>query len=171
MPARNAARKGFTLVEILIVVVILGILAAIVIPQFTSASETAKASSLVSQLQTLRSQLELYQVQHNGSYPTLAAMNVDTSSDGPDWQPLTELTDINGTVYTTAPTDGTITYGPYLQKSIKNPFEDSAVLVASVAEGSGWVYDEDTGEVTAIIDADKAAEVGLDAADGDITTY
>ena len=34
---RNTARKGFTLVEILIVVIILGILAAIVIPQFTSA--------------------------------------------------------------------------------------------------------------------------------------
>ncbi|MEM9111640.1 MAG: prepilin-type N-terminal cleavage/methylation domain-containing protein, partial [Planctomycetota bacterium] len=49
-------RKGFTLVEILIVVVILGILAAIVIPQFTNASEAAKASSVLSQLQTLRSQ-------------------------------------------------------------------------------------------------------------------
>ena len=35
-------KTGFTLVEILIVVIILGILAAIVIPQFTSASESAK---------------------------------------------------------------------------------------------------------------------------------
>ena len=40
------AKKGFTLVEILIVVVILGILAAIVIPQFTDASTQAKESSL-----------------------------------------------------------------------------------------------------------------------------
>ena len=50
-------RKGFTLVEILIVVIILGILAAIVIPQFTSASSDARQSSLTSQLQTLRSQV------------------------------------------------------------------------------------------------------------------
>ncbi|MHC4363321.1 MAG: type IV pilin protein, partial [Planctomycetota bacterium] len=40
------AQSGFTLVEILIVVVILGILAAIVIPQFTDASTEAKMSSL-----------------------------------------------------------------------------------------------------------------------------
>src|SRR5690606_21145974 len=53
MHARKMVRKGFTLVEILIVVVILGILAAIVIPQFTNASESAQFSSTVSQLQTI----------------------------------------------------------------------------------------------------------------------
>ena len=47
------ANRGFTLVEILIVVVILGILAAIVIPQFTEASTEAKLSSLCSDLQTI----------------------------------------------------------------------------------------------------------------------
>ena len=63
------AKSGFTLVEILIVVVILGILAAIVIPQFTSASTEAKESSLVSNLQTIRSQIELYKIQHNDILP------------------------------------------------------------------------------------------------------
>ena len=73
---RNLKRReqGFTLVEILIVVVILGILAAIVIPQFTNASETARASSLNTQLQSIRSQLELYQLQHNGEYPPEATL-------------------------------------------------------------------------------------------------
>jgi prepilin-type N-terminal cleavage/methylation domain-containing protein len=61
------AKRGFTLVEILIVVVILGILAAIVIPQFTQASTEAKSNSLASDLQSLRSQIELYKVQHNTS--------------------------------------------------------------------------------------------------------
>lgn len=65
------ARNAFTLIELLIVVVILGILAAIVVPQFSNASDSAVKSALKSQLQTISSQLELYRVQHQGSYPTL----------------------------------------------------------------------------------------------------
>jgi general secretion pathway protein G len=64
------AKSGFTLVEILIVVVILGILAAIVIPQFTDASTEAKTSSLASNLQMLRAQIELYKIQHNDNPPS-----------------------------------------------------------------------------------------------------
>ena len=61
--------RAFTLIEILIVVVILGILAAIVVPQFTSASDDAAVSSVKSTLQTVRAQLELYKF-NNGAYPT-----------------------------------------------------------------------------------------------------
>lgn len=63
------AQKGFTLVEILIVVVILGILAAIVIPQFTDASVDAKTARIRTDLQTMRSQIELYKIQHNDTEP------------------------------------------------------------------------------------------------------
>jgi len=66
---RASIRKGFTLVEILIVVVILGILAAIVVPQFTSASQEAIKGALGSQLQTINSQVELYRVQNAGNLP------------------------------------------------------------------------------------------------------
>src|SRR3982751_3820341 len=62
-------KSGFTLVEILIVVIILGILAAIVIPQFTNASQDARKNSLTSQLQTMRSQVELYKLQHLDQLP------------------------------------------------------------------------------------------------------
>ncbi|HQI28676.1 MAG TPA: type II secretion system protein, partial [Sedimentisphaerales bacterium] len=79
------AKRGFTLVEILIVVVILGILAAIVIPQFTQASTEAKTNSLCSNLQTLRSQIELYKVQHNDTVPSANFTNQ-----------MTFCTDING---------------------------------------------------------------------------
>lgn len=66
---RTHRAKGFTLVEILIVVVILGILAAIVVPQFTSASQDAVKGALKSQIQTLTAQTELYRVQNFGRLP------------------------------------------------------------------------------------------------------
>lgn len=136
MHARKMVAKGFTLVEILIVVVILGILAAIVIPQFTNASESAKASSVVSQLQTLRSQIELYKNQHNNLYPT----SDGTASGAWDWTKLTLQTDINGATGSTA---GTHIYGPYLQQASKNPFVSSAnnTDVGTAVDGSdAWVF-------------------------------
>ncbi|MEM1098923.1 MAG: prepilin-type N-terminal cleavage/methylation domain-containing protein [Planctomycetota bacterium] len=152
MSARMYAKKGFTLVEILIVVVILGILAAIVIPQFTQASESARASSLKSQLQTIRSQLELYQVQHLGDYPDLST----------DWDQMTELTDKAGD---TTATDADL--GPYLQKPPANPFTtnsgDATNVggIASVDTDDGWAYDATTGEFKAIVPMDKATANGL----------
>ena len=69
---RSSRKTGFTLVEILIVVVILGILAAIVVPQFTSASNEAIKGALQSQLQTINTQVELYRVRQQGAYPDFA---------------------------------------------------------------------------------------------------
>ena len=66
---KNPVKRGFTLIEILIVVVILGILAAIIVPQFTNAAQEAGASSARSQLQSIRSQIELHRVQNNGAAP------------------------------------------------------------------------------------------------------
>ncbi len=76
---RMRANKAFTLVEILIVVVILGILAAIVVPQFTNAANDARGGNLSSQLRTLQNQIELYSAQNNGAYPDLSA----------DWDDMT----------------------------------------------------------------------------------
>jgi general secretion pathway protein G len=64
---RNRTRTGFTLVEVLMVAVILAILAVIVVPQFSDASADVKTSALRSSLHTIRSQLELYKAQHNGT--------------------------------------------------------------------------------------------------------
>ena len=53
-------KRAFTLVEILIVVVILGILAAIVLPKFSNASAIARASMLADDLRVIRMQVQVY---------------------------------------------------------------------------------------------------------------
>src|ERR1043166_3369897 len=105
---RTTVKGGFTLVEILIVVIILGILAAIVIPQFTNASQDARKSSLTSQLQTIRSQVELYKLQHLDKTPT----GLSTAGDIADtvaWAEMTVKTDADQTVNVNG------AFGPYLQ--------------------------------------------------------
>jgi len=163
------AKKGFTLVEILIVVVILGILAAIVIPQFTEASTEAKTSSLVTDLQSLRSQIELYKVQHNDNLPGVAnGTHVATAGFV---NSLILKTDIFGAQYAltdTVSATGDALYGPYMQKIPTNQFVDSNVVTtgayngiapAAVADGTvGWFFDTDTGRVWA---CDSAAHEAL----------
>ncbi len=59
----RTVRAAFTLLEILIVVVILGILAAIITPQFSSASQESSESSTARSLQIIRTQIELYRAE------------------------------------------------------------------------------------------------------------
>ena len=153
------AKSGFTLVEILIVVVILGILAAIVIPQFTEASTEAKLSSLCTDLQTLRSQIELFKVQHNDVAPALATFLTQ----------MTNYSDVTGA--TNATKTATYCFGPYLQKIPVNQFNDmkdalgNGTLVALGAapdDAASWAYDETTGAIRADDIYDKDGVAGPD---------
>ncbi|HOQ04065.1 MAG TPA: prepilin-type N-terminal cleavage/methylation domain-containing protein [Anaerohalosphaeraceae bacterium] len=146
------AKKGFTLVEILIVVVILGILAAIVIPQFSQASTEAKLNSCRSSLQSLRSQIELYKIQHNDNPPALADFAAQ----------MTTYSDANGNTNATKDVANGFIYGPYMQRVPKNPWNDSDTLAAADAAGVGWVYDEGTGAIyVGVADAPAAVATEL----------
>ena len=138
-PARPRARKGFTLVEILIVVIILGILAAIVIPQFTNASEDARKSSLTSQLQTIRSQLELYKLQHRDAWPT-----TDGTADASkwDWNLMVNKTNENG-----GNTNANL--GPYLQSNPDNSLNGKVTVAAAPGAEIGYVFNAATSKIFA----------------------
>jgi len=135
------AKRGFTLVEILIVVVILGILAAIVIPQFTGASTEAKESSLQSNLQAMRSQVELYKIQHNADILPGEILNADgsvTAATAASFvNAMVYKTDKNGNVGTTA---GVHIFGKYMDRIPNNPFSNStATTVAEKSENASSV--------------------------------
>ena len=143
-------KKGFTLVEILIVVVILGILAAIVIPQFTNASTEARESSLTNNLQSVRSQIELYKIQH---------LTDQLPGDGTAsfMQALEGYTDKNGAVVAQGVAGA---LGPYMRKVPLNPCssvdadpagDDSRTALVRVdgaapgADSHHWQFDSTTG--------------------------
>ncbi len=141
--ARNC-RNAFTLIEVLIVVIIMAVLAATIIPQFSSSTNDAKLSSVKFNLHTVRSQIETYKAHHAGSVPALATFAAQ----------MIGSTNASGTVGT-----GTrYPYGPYFQGQIPaNPFNNLNTLNATTAttdtdakaavDGtSGWLYNATTGD-------------------------
>ena len=147
--------KAFTLVELLIVVAILGIMAAIVIPSFQGNVAQAKESASKTNLGTMRTQIELYKIYHNSFPPGY----VDGAGDSVATAvlQLIETTNVAGeTSYSTVPTVQ-YPYGPYLKKIPENPYNklSSIAYVAAATEfsvavdgtSSGWLYKKETGEI------------------------
>jgi general secretion pathway protein G len=130
----NGRRGGFTLVEILIVVIILGILAAVVMPRFSSASEDLRYSSLRAQLKTVRSAIAVYQLQHMDNLPDLSK----------GWTPLLTQTNPEG-----GSTGNKLT-GPYLKTPPVNPITGGAVISTTSAAGVDWVWTAGTRKLTAL---------------------
>jgi general secretion pathway protein G len=126
------------LVELLVVVVILGILAAIVVPHFTDAALNAQTANLKSQLQTVRAAIQLYRVQHRDATPDLVGTN---------WSAFTDKTDSWGN-----PSVDPHDWGPYMQDSPKNPLVGTTTISDKADPGVGWVYDRASGTISATAD-------------------
>jgi len=101
------------------------ILAAIVVPQLTSAAEEARLSSLKMNLWRFRNQLEVYHEQH-GAYPTLANFAYQ----------LTLVSNANGATAAV----GTPEYplGPYFTRISVNPFASTNTVSNGVIGASAW---------------------------------
>ena len=79
--SQHAATKGFTLIELVVVIAILGILAGIAIPRFLDAQASAKGAKIVADLRTIDSAATVYYAQ-KGQYPTAITGNDPATTDG-----------------------------------------------------------------------------------------
>jgi general secretion pathway protein G len=129
---RKRNKPGFTLVELLVVIVVLAILAAIVLPKFMQSSARSKESALKSDLKLIRNAISLFQTDI-GKYPNTLADLAETEK--------TKVKGADGAVVNAADW-----HGPYIDSVVTDPIS-----------GAAFTYDNTTGKVTS-----SAAGTALD---------
>lgn len=134
MHRRLRGKAGFTLIEILIVIIVLGILAMIIVPQISVSTDDAKVSTLQSDLSSLRSSVEIYYAQHGNKYPGEvddtdgAGAPADAAAAAVAFtKQLTQYTNANGKASVDKDT-ANYPYGPYIKggELPQNPFGTTA---------------------------------------------
>lgn len=142
---RRGPRAGFTLIEVLIVVTLVAVLAAVLIPQFSSSAQDAKESALKFDLSSLRTQLDRYMLDHGGQPPAII---------GGGLPQLTSATDANGNIGTSG---AGFPYGPYMANGFPpNPITGAATVSAMTSYpptaetgAGGWQFNATTGQIAA----------------------
>ncbi len=154
------ARRGFSLVELIVVIVIIGLLAAIAIPRLSRGSQGASISAAARDLSAVRAAIMYYALEHENAFP------------GPTAEEFADqLTQYSTRAGDTAHTrGGAYIYGPYLHAIPPAPLGANAgsadVLIDSTSsppiarslEPCGWVYNPTTGE---FLLNDASADLGV----------
>jgi general secretion pathway protein G len=134
----NRKYTGFTLLEMMMVVVIIALIAAVAIPKLSRGAQGATDSAVAADLAVLRNAIDMFQAEHNNSYPAVATISTQ----------LTQFTDITGA--TNATKDATHIYGPYLRTVPALPVganKGNTGIAAAAGTGVGWLYTAASGTI------------------------
>ncbi|MEL7237469.1 MAG: type II secretion system protein [Planctomycetota bacterium] len=136
---RSRDRGGFTLVELLIVMTVVGILAAVVVPTLGRATQDARSVAAGLGTQQFSSVIQRYAVEHGGRYPSRYMIH----------NQLTQWTDAVGNV--AGHETPTCNIPPYLDV-IPSPGTGPNATMTSIAPAqspyaAGWLYDDTTGVI------------------------
>ncbi|HEX7009247.1 MAG TPA: prepilin-type N-terminal cleavage/methylation domain-containing protein [Phycisphaeraceae bacterium] len=143
------ARRGFSLIELVIVVVIIGIIGAIAIPRMSRGAAGAADSALKANLSVLRNAIDLYAAEHGGTFPKADTIEAQ----------LTQYSNAAGATQATKDTATGFIYGPYLRSipplPVNCPRKGATGVAAADNTGIGWIYNENTGEIHANTTTEK----------------
>jgi general secretion pathway protein G len=157
--SRPMRPRGFTLIEILIVVIILGIVSSIVIPQFSTATHESREATLRDCLRYLRTQITIFKAQHRDVSPGYP--NGDTSAAADAATFLSQMTTYSDEYCNLNATQtSTFKFGPYLSEMPGNPLSNASKSGLWVVNGTsmpapdesqpyGWIYNPQTQTIIA----------------------
>ncbi len=133
-------QKGFTLIELMIVVAIIGILAAIAIPRFADMLEKSREGSTKGNLGSFKSAASIYYGDHEGIWPVDIVANQNTQHR------FSQYLEVIPPVKVTGKFDGNALNLPHPNTNGANVFQAQVNQIPEDAN-TGWMYDSTTGNV------------------------
>ena len=164
-------QRGFTLIEIMIVIIILGILAAIVLPAFSDATHEAREATLKDCLRYMRNEITVFTAQHRDVPPVYPGGSLAATPDAATF--ISQMTSYSDEMCNLSATPSDVFhYGQYLSSMPVNPLSSQAGVwvvtgVTPAPDGSqpfGWIYNATTQEI-------RANLTGSDGAGKPYSTY
>jgi len=162
MDGSQGRKPGFSLVELVIVVMILGILASMAVPRLSRGATGADEVALRGNLRVLRDAILLYAAEHGGAYPGYHKTDGKQNGDGHEEDFYAQLLECSSATGMTGSCSPPHIFGPYLretprlnvgknadEKANEVKFKTEAPLQEHEGDKTGWIYNPKTGEIIA----------------------